>query len=319
MQQGTLVSIICLTYNHEKYIRETLEGFVNQKTNFKFEILIHDDASTDRTAQIIHEYEVKYPDLIKPIYQTENQYSKGGAIICKFLLPISSGKYLAFCEGDDYWSDERKLQKQVDILERESNCALVYTNCKVYNQKSHKFRKRTFTREIVSFEDLLINGNFIGTLTTCLRRDIYDQFYREICPRKRGWRAGDYPLWLYIFYNYRATFIPDYTSVYRELSNSASHHSNPQKQYEFDYNLFIIRKFFSDYSGVKIEDWDDNYELMKRYFRSCLTEYSHQKAATFRMLKNKTSLNNKKIIWTLLSIASYSKVMMKLVSIIYLK
>ena len=112
-----MVSVCCLVYNHEKYLRQCLDGFMMQKTDFKFEVLIHDDASTDGSADIIREYEEKYPDIIKPIYQTENQFSKGVKINWVFQYPRAQGKYLAFCEGDDFWTDEYKLQKQFDALE----------------------------------------------------------------------------------------------------------------------------------------------------------------------------------------------------------
>lgn len=114
------VSIICITYNHANYIRQTLDSFLMQKTNFKYEILIHDDASTDDTANIVREYEGKYPEIIKPIYQIENQYSKGAPIIAGVLLPKAKGEYVAFCEGDDFWTDENKLQKQIDFLDKNS-------------------------------------------------------------------------------------------------------------------------------------------------------------------------------------------------------
>ena len=119
-----LVSICCITYNHEPYIRDAIEGFLMQKTDFPFEILIHDDASTDGTADIIREYEAKYPDIIKPIYQTENQYSKGIKVSQVYQFPRAKGKYIALCEGDDYWTDPYKLQKQVDFLEANLNCVI---------------------------------------------------------------------------------------------------------------------------------------------------------------------------------------------------
>lgn len=111
-----MVSVICNTYNHEAYIRQCLESIVNQKTSFNYEVLVHDDASTDKTATIIKEFENAYPKLIKPIYQTENQYLKGG--IRRFQYPRVTGKYIAFCEGDDYWTDPLKLQLQFDALEK---------------------------------------------------------------------------------------------------------------------------------------------------------------------------------------------------------
>jgi len=112
-----MVSIHCLAYNHEKYISDALDSFIMQKTSFAFEVLIHDDASTDGTAEIIREYEKKYPDIIKPIYQTENQYSKHVSIFRTYQLPRMKGKYYAVCEGDDYWTDPYKLQKQYDAME----------------------------------------------------------------------------------------------------------------------------------------------------------------------------------------------------------
>lgn len=117
MNENIKVSIICNAFNHEKYIRQTLEGFVKQITSFKFEVLIHDDASTDNTAEIIREFEREYPEIIKPIYQTENQYSKGVKISAQYHYPRARGKYVAICEGDDYWTDVSKLQKQFDLLE----------------------------------------------------------------------------------------------------------------------------------------------------------------------------------------------------------
>ncbi len=117
MEHEVVVSVLMLAYNHERYIKKALESVLNQKTNFKFEILIHDDASPDGTADIIREYENKYPDIIKPVYQTENQYSKGVKIQKTYLYPRVIGKYVAFMECDDYWTDENKLQKQVDFLE----------------------------------------------------------------------------------------------------------------------------------------------------------------------------------------------------------
>ncbi len=117
------VSICCITYNHEKYIRDALNSFLMQKTNFPIEILIHDDASTDGTANIIREYEAKYPDIIKTIYQTVNQYSQGKDV-SQFNFNRAQGKYIALCEGDDYWCDPQKLQRQFDYMESHPACTL---------------------------------------------------------------------------------------------------------------------------------------------------------------------------------------------------
>lgn len=122
-----LVSVVCDVYNHEPYLRQCFDGFVMQKTNFKFEVLVHDDASTDKSAEIIIEYTNKYPDIFKPIIQKENQYSKGVGIWKTYQFPRVKGKYVAFCEGDDYWIDPLKLQKQVTAIESDSKNTMVYT------------------------------------------------------------------------------------------------------------------------------------------------------------------------------------------------
>lgn len=126
MSNNPLVSICCITYNHAPYIRQCLDGFLMQKTNFKYEIIIHDDCSTDGTTEIIREYASKYPEIFVPLYEDENQYSKGvRGITAKFVYPKARGKYIALCEGDDYWIDKNKLQIQVDFLERNPE----YTMC----------------------------------------------------------------------------------------------------------------------------------------------------------------------------------------------
>ncbi|MGL5049074.1 MAG: glycosyltransferase family 2 protein [Fusobacteriaceae bacterium] len=127
MKENILVSIICLAYNHENVIEDALNGFFKQKVNFNYEILVHEDASTDKTADILKKYQQKYPNLIKVIYQQENQYSKGKSVTAN-LMSIAEGKYLAFCEGDDFWIDENKLQKQVDFLEKNSDYSATYHN-----------------------------------------------------------------------------------------------------------------------------------------------------------------------------------------------
>ena len=136
------VSVYCLAYNHEKYIKQALEGFIKQKTNFKYEVIVHDDASTDGTADIIREYEQLYPDIIKGIYQKENQYSKRVRIVQKYIYPVLKGKYIAVCEGDDYWTDSNKLQLQYDALEMYKDCSLCVSSVECCNEDG-SYNRRT--------------------------------------------------------------------------------------------------------------------------------------------------------------------------------
>lgn len=134
-QEEIMVSIICNTYNHEKFISDSIEGFLMQETNFKYEVLIHDDASTDGTAEIIKTYEQKYPSIIKPIYQRINQYSRNVKVSPTFNYPRAKGKYIAICEGDDYWTDPKKLQIQFDCLEENPDVICCYHSDAILNEK----------------------------------------------------------------------------------------------------------------------------------------------------------------------------------------
>lgn len=175
MQEPTIiVSIICCTYNHELYIRECLDGFMMQQTNFPFEVLIHDDASTDGTADIIREYEAKYPDIIKPIYQTENQYRKKTGILKTFQFPRAQGKYIALCEGDDYWTDPLKLQKQVDFLESHPDYVMCSHYFNTYNQEKRLLDHKLYPDTTISSYSLadFIKGKWCcSTLTTIFRKE----------------------------------------------------------------------------------------------------------------------------------------------------
>jgi hypothetical protein len=122
-----LVSVVCITFNHAAFVRRALDGFVAQRTNFPFEVIVHDDASSDATAAIVREYAERHPEVIVPVLQTENQYSQGRKpwTIC---FPMARGKYIALCEGDDHWIDPLKLQKQVDAMEADPNAVGCFTD-----------------------------------------------------------------------------------------------------------------------------------------------------------------------------------------------
>ena len=134
-----LVSICCITYNHAQFIQKCLDGFLMQQTDFPIEILIHDDCSTDGTTEIIREYEAKYPDLIFPLYEEENQYQQGKAAEIDFYnYRRARGKYIAYCEGDDYWIDPLKLQKQVDFMEANPEYSVCFHDFQVYDVRRGK-------------------------------------------------------------------------------------------------------------------------------------------------------------------------------------
>lgn len=153
-----MVSIKCLVYNHAPYLRQCLDGFVMQKTNFKFEAIVHDDCSTDGSQEIIKEYAAKYPDIIKPIFETENQYSKHDGSLRRIVNAHLTGKYIAFCEGDDYWTDPNKLQMQVDYMENTPKCSLCFHNYYLIDidgsnkRLAHESIKDSYTKEEIFFK-----------------------------------------------------------------------------------------------------------------------------------------------------------------------
>ena len=169
-----MVSVICNAYNHEPYIRQCLESLVCQITDFNYEILVHDDASTDKTAEIIKEFEELYPDLIKPIYQTENQYSKGG--IAKFQYSRVSGKYIAFCEGDDYWTDDNKLQIQFDSLEKHPEIDICAHGAIIINALDNRQIGMVTPRKedtIINPDDVIYgDGGFVATNSLMYRSNL---------------------------------------------------------------------------------------------------------------------------------------------------
>jgi glycosyltransferase involved in cell wall biosynthesis len=177
MDDEPLVSVICITYNHEKYIRDAIEGLLIQKTRFPIEIYIHDDCSTDATPGIIQEYAAKHYKLIKPIYQSVNQYSLGKKIT-PIVLPYCKGKYIALCEGDDYWTDPYKLQKQSDFLEKHPECALCFHAVEIISEiadQGAKIATPHKKKSIYTLKDLL-KGNFIHTCSVMFRRGLFGEF-----------------------------------------------------------------------------------------------------------------------------------------------
>lgn len=191
-----LVSINCITYNHEKYIRKTLDGFLMQKTAFKFEVLIHDDASTDKTADIIREYQKRYPDIIFPIIQQENQYSKGISNISgRFNFPRARGKYICMCEGDDYWTAPDKLQLQADYMESHPECAICFHSAaiEVEDGSITDSRMRPYRQDrLVTPEEIIDKPYGYPTASLMFRTDYVKELpdYYVNCP------IGDIPLQL---------------------------------------------------------------------------------------------------------------------------
>jgi glycosyltransferase involved in cell wall biosynthesis len=177
-----LVSILCHCFNHENYIEDALKGFLMQKTDFAWEVIVHDDASTDQSVAVIKEYAERYPTLIKPMFQVDNQYSKGLKPTF-FTSKIAKGKFFAFCEGDDYWLDDRKLQIQADFLRANPEYAVCGHDAFIFEEdKITKVSKLPEASKIDVGGSKLAKGWFILTLTAMYRSnfDIYPEEHSKI-------------------------------------------------------------------------------------------------------------------------------------------
>ena len=303
-----MVTIRCLAYNHESYIRQCLEGFVMQKTNFRFEAIVHDDASTDGTAAIIREYAEKYPDIIKPIFETENQYSKRDGSIRRIMNEHTHGKYVAMCEGDDYWIDPLKLQKQVDFLENNQEYGMCYTNCNVFFQKKQKMIYNHLTRNgvvpIYTLKDFIVLRAYTAPLTWVIRKDLLQ--IPDISVKSMD---GTFLYFAYFLANTKVKFLNITTAVYRVLENSACHFTDYSKTLAREKNILSVQLALCDYYQL-----GEALKLIckERFFKATLANNVAHNCKD-EILEAKKSIRNKTLKeWILINIVSKSKIFRKL-------
>jgi glycosyltransferase involved in cell wall biosynthesis len=211
------VSICMITYNHEKYIHQAIEGILAQRCTFDWELIISDDLSCDQTRNICLEYQKQNPDKIKLLLPDKNL-----GIIPNFIttLKTCSADYVAICEGDDYWTDSLKLQKQVDFLENNPDYAICFTQAKVYNEYSGQFTKVLKPKQNQDTFTLtdIIQNNMIPTLTVVFRNGLFGNFPSWFSTLK----YGDWPLHILNAQFGKIAYVPEITGVYRMHGNGAA-------------------------------------------------------------------------------------------------
>lgn len=216
-EENIMVSINCITYNQEKYISDAIESFLMQKTHFKYEILIHDDASSDDTVNIIKKYEEQYPDIIKPVYEKENQYSKGIKVLSEN-SGRARGKYIAICEGDDFWNDPYKLQKQADYLEAHPECSLCVHAAYTVNSHNKRLRYKVRPRRsngIVSIEETIYGGGGVFATNSMMYPNKLHGTFPYFCDIAEKVGVDDYPLNIYLALKGTIYYMDEYMSTYR--------------------------------------------------------------------------------------------------------
>ena len=233
MKDEIMVSVLCTAYNHEKYLREALDSMVNQQTDFAYEILVSDDVSTDSTPDIIRDYAARYPDKIRPFLLTENLYSQGRDVYYEVFFPAARGKYTAFCEGDDFWTDPTKLQRQVDFLEAHPDYTACVHNTELMKYEGARADDSLVTRDAdcdMEFFDILPGMSHAWHTSSLLGRtdlladppDFYD------IAAEAGF--GDFPYALWLRLNGKIRFLARFMSCYRLSSGTDSWSADQEKQ-----------------------------------------------------------------------------------------
>lgn len=226
MEENVKVSIFMLSYNHKKYIKQAIESVLMQKTAFRYELVIGDDASTDGTQEILKKYQEKYPDIMKVILRQKNIGALKNSIDVK---KHCCGEYIANLEGDDYWNDEEKLQKQIDFLDKNKNYIACYTD--YFIRKDTHFPVPSFHQDINSFEEYLSNERTLPYIPTAtlVYRNIYlenSEFYKYYMKNNL---LGDRITHTLLLTKGKIKYLPIKTATYRYITKKGSSFSAMDK------------------------------------------------------------------------------------------
>ena len=249
--QEMMLSVAIITYNQEDYIAQTLDSILNQEHDYKYEIVIGEDNSSDNTRKIIEEYAAKYPEIIKPLYNNPNK----GLIKNYFnVIEHCQGKYIMECAGDDYWLPG-KVKTQIAYMENHPDVGMCYGLAQVFVVDEGKFRSKNFGSNKETFDSLLI-GNDIPAMSICMRTALIHKYVADICPIEKNWILEDYPLWLWFSAESKISFIAQEVCVYRELSESASHSHSLERYLTLEKCTHEIQCFFANRYGRIVPYFD---------------------------------------------------------------
>lgn len=260
-----LVSVFLIAYNEENYIEEALNSILRQKTDFDFEILCHDDASTDRTPQIIQKYAKEYPEVVIPLLQTENQIKKNINIVIEYLYPKARGKYIAYCDGDDYWTDERKLQKQVDFLESHRDYSMC-THQFTFLYEASGERKLSLCgrgeKDFVIEDFINWDAKYVPQLGTAMfiKNLAVNRpaLFQKIGGGRNSLRLiSDVPLYIFLSLQGRVKYIPENMSVWRRRVTGtldAEYQQDVNKSINRDKQYIHFLRELDEYTNYKFRE-----------------------------------------------------------------
>lgn len=258
-----LVSVLLISYNEEKYISKAIESILKQKTTFKFEIICHDDASTDGTQIVIQEYYRKYPEIIVPLLQKSNKMQKGHQIVMEYCYPLVRGKYIAYCDGDDYWSNDEKLQIQVEFLENNPEYSMCLHDFSFLYEKKDKMKRSACGKRErdISINELIIwNYKKIPQLGAAVFRTNLAKNRPDLFAKIGGGEnslrpISDLPLYIYLGLNGRVKYIPIVMTVWRRrVSGTWANGAKKENIINFNYEKIEFFEKLNTYSCERYED-----------------------------------------------------------------
>ncbi|WP_333913753.1 glycosyltransferase [Vibrio coralliirubri] len=242
------LSIVCTTFNHEEYIEQAILGFLSQITSYRFEVIIHDDASDDNTVNIIERYKKSHPNLIRVLKQDENQYSKGYFRPFLYSSDYAVGEYIAFCEGDDFWLDPYKIDKQVSHLDKYPNFILSHSNACSLSQSNvitHNINgKYNYDKNFDLFNSILSHSYIIRTASVVVRTELLKSAFKNNMLFQTDIKLGDLIIWLDLSDKGGFFYHDEEMVCYRVLLESASHSSNVIKKLSFQSDIFFVEGWF---------------------------------------------------------------------------
>ena len=279
LSQTPVVSVGMITYNHEPYIAQAIEGVLTQETDFPIELVIGEDCSTDRTAEIVGEYQKKHPEIIRIITSDKNVGIKKNGWRTK---EACRGKYIAYCEGDDFWHDPRKLQMQVDVMESDPECVLCFSRVRTYDVVEEQFRQSPFggprgneeDRCQSLYEELMTDKNHVPTCSACVRKSVLAQVLQD-CPECTDSTRpmGDTQWWLELSRRGTSVFLPELLATRNALAESASRSRSPKKELAFlrasaELRRHYYRKYPLSTKAIAVEERKGQLLLLRRAFKT---------------------------------------------------
>lgn len=310
-----VVSICTLTYNHEDFIKDCIEGILTQETNFAFELLIHDDASTDNTQNIIKEYTSKYPLIIKPIYQTVNQHSQGINPSVFYNYPRANGDYIAWCEGDDYWIDKNKLTLQIEMMQNNPQCELSFHSAVQVDYSHDKIDDEIIgvygnQNAIIPLEDIMHKHYGMIPTASCIVNQKVKKELLSFQKERPYLSIGDLYMQFFGAKNAGALYIHKIMSVYRICTKESwSHNIKEYVDKRIQHELAMIRSY-RELNQLTNNMYEEEFKFLiahriyllgLSHSKNSIETYNHMYSNFYKILNEKinelNSLDQKYVIY----------------------